>query len=210
MASKKSKPNEDADNSEKNFDAQKEENIEVPTNEILEGANKTYTTENEPKSSPKNKKSAKASKSASKSSAKKSSKNKGTESNRKPNLGKKINEINNVESHPNEQGVEKGSNRMIIELVSALSYILFFLPLIFCRKEPFALYHANQALILTIIMLVLYLAFAFFPTVRVIALPIIVIFHVIGIFFGMYNSAHGRARAFPIVGKLEIIKWNKK
>ena len=69
MASKKSKPNEDADNSEKNFDAQKEENIEVPTDEILEGINKSNTTENEP-----NKKSAKASKSASKSSAKKSSK----------------------------------------------------------------------------------------------------------------------------------------
>ena len=153
-------------------------------------------------------------------SAKKKTKSPKTETERKPHLGKKIYKAHDVDtSHANDNNIkvgdaeansEKGSNRTAIEFVSALAYILFFLPLIFCRKEPFALYHANQALLLTILMLILYLAFAFFPSVRVIALPIVVIFHVLGIFFGVYNSAHGRARALPVIGKLELIKWNKK
>lgn len=100
------------------------------------------------------------------------------------------------------------NSRPVIELVSALSYILFFLPLIFCRKEPFALYHANQALILWLFMAIFYLAFGFIPGINIYALPIIILFHILGIFYGMYNSAHGRARQFWLIGKIKIIKWN--
>ena len=100
------------------------------------------------------------------------------------------------------------NSRPVIELVAALSYILFFLPFIFCRKEPFALYHANQSLVFWILMIALYLIFGFIPSVNVVALPIIVIFHVLGIFYGMYNSAHGRARPFFLIGKITIIKWS--
>lgn len=100
------------------------------------------------------------------------------------------------------------NSKPVIELVACLSYLLFFLPLIFCRKEPFALYHANQSLILWLFASVFYLAFGFIPNVNIIALPIIVIFHIIAIFYGMYNSAHGRARPIPLIGKITIIKWN--
>lgn len=100
------------------------------------------------------------------------------------------------------------NSRPVIELVACLSYILFFLPLIFCKKEPFALFHANQSLILWIFAIVFYLAFAFIPNVNVVALPIIVIFHILGIFYGMYTSAHGKAKTLPLIGKITIIKWN--
>lgn len=100
------------------------------------------------------------------------------------------------------------NSRPVIELVSALSYILFFLPLIFCRREPFVLYHANQSLILWLFMAIFYLAFGFIPGVNIYALPIIILFHILGIFYGMYNSAHGRARPFWLIGKINIIKWN--
>ena len=100
------------------------------------------------------------------------------------------------------------NSKPVIELVSALSYILFFLPFIFCRREPFALYHANQSLILWILMSILYLSVGFIDEIKLIAIPIIIIFHVLGIFYGMYNSAHGRARPFWLIGKLTIIKWH--
>ena len=99
------------------------------------------------------------------------------------------------------------NSKPVIELVACLSYLLFFLPLIFCKKEPFARFHANQSLLLWITMAVLYLAFAFIPNVNIWAIPVIVIFHIIGIFWGMYGSAHGRAKTLPIIGKLTIIKW---
>lgn len=99
------------------------------------------------------------------------------------------------------------NSKPVIELVACLSYLLFFLPLIFCKKEPFARFHANQSLLLWITMAVLYLAFAFIPNVNIWAIPVIVIFHIIGIFWGMYGSAHGRAKTLPLIGKLTIIKW---
>lgn len=99
------------------------------------------------------------------------------------------------------------NSKPVIELVACLSYLLFFLPLIFCKKEPFARFHANQSLLLWITMAVLYLAFAFIPNVNVWAIPVIVIFHIIGVFWGMYGSAHGRAKTLPLIGKFTIIKW---
>ena len=100
------------------------------------------------------------------------------------------------------------NSRPVIELVAALSYIFFFLPFIFCKKEPFALYHANQSLVFWILMVALYLIFGFIPTVNLIALPIIILFNVLGVFYGMYNSATGRARPFFLIGKITLIKWN--
>lgn len=99
------------------------------------------------------------------------------------------------------------NSKPIIELVACLSYLLFFLPLIFCKKEPFARFHANQSLLLWITMAILYLAFVFIPNINVWVVPIIIIFHIIGIFWGMYDSAHGKAKTLPLIGKLTIIKW---
>ncbi len=103
---------------------------------------------------------------------------------------------------------EDVKSKSFIKLISALSYILFFLPLIFCKKEPFALYHANQSLIFWILMVALYLIFGFIPTVNLIALPIIILFNVLGMLYGMYNSATGKAKPFFLIGKITLIKWN--
>lgn len=92
-----------------------------------------------------------------------------------------------------------------IKLVSVLSYLIFFLPLIFCRHEPYAIFHANQSVALWLVMSALYILAALAP-VHVFFLLIIIIMHVLGIFFGMYNASHNRARHFWGAAKFNLFK----
>jgi len=92
-----------------------------------------------------------------------------------------------------------------IKLVSALAYLVFFLPLIFCRHEPYAIFHANQSLALWLVMSAFYVLFALIH-VHVLFMLIIVIFHVLGVFFGMYNATHNRARHFWWSAKFSLFK----
>lgn len=93
--------------------------------------------------------------------------------------------------------------------VSALGYLLIFLPFIFCREEPFARYHLNQALVLWIFAVPLYLIFAFIPNVNIIAIPIICMFHILGIMIGFAYAVRGRAKHLPLIGRITIIKWER-
>ncbi len=92
-----------------------------------------------------------------------------------------------------------------IKFVSMLSYLVFFLPLIFCRHEPYAIFHANQSLVLWLVMSLLYII-AVLASWSVFVLLVIIIFHTMGIFFGMYNALHNRARHFWGAGKFNLFK----
>ena len=90
--------------------------------------------------------------------------------------------------------------------VSALGYIIFFLPFIFCKEEPFARFHHNQALGLWIICCVLYLAFVFIPNVNVVAIPIILMIHLLGMSLGVAGSLRGKANKILFLSSIPIIK----
>ena len=98
-------------------------------------------------------------------------------------------------------------SRNTILAVSALAYLIFFLPFIFCREEPFAKYHLNQALVLWIFAIALYLIFAFIPNVNIIVIPIICMFHILGIIIGISYAVRGKAKHLPLIGRITIIKW---
>ena len=100
-------------------------------------------------------------------------------------------------------------SRSAILTVSAFSYILFFLPFIFCRNEPFAKYHLNQALVLWIFVIPLYLIFAFIPDINIYVLPVISLFHIFAIMVGISNVIRSKARPLPIIGRIIIIKWEQ-
>lgn len=103
----------------------------------------------------------------------------------------------------------KTYSRGFIVTISALGYILFFLPLIFCRKEPYARFHLNQSIVLLIFVGILYLSFAFIPNVNRIAIPLVILIHLLAILIGMSNASKGRAKIYPVIGRIKIIKWNK-
>ena len=92
-----------------------------------------------------------------------------------------------------------------IKLVSVLSYLVFFLPLIFCRHEPYAIFHANQSVVLWLVVSLLYIIVACF-SLHIMFLLVVIICHVLGIVFGMYNAASNRARHFWGMAKFNLFK----
>lgn len=100
-----------------------------------------------------------------------------------------------------------------VELVAALSYILFFLPFIWFKDEKFAKYHSNQGLLLLLFAIVTYgvstaLYFIWLP-LGMIFLPLTFIFNIIFLNIGIYNACYGRADPLPFIGRFKIIDWEK-
>ncbi len=92
------------------------------------------------------------------------------------------------------------------KVVSALAYIIFFLPLIVCPDSPFGKFHANQGLVLLIVGVVGGIVLGLIP----------ILGWIIGIFFsiaiavlailGLVNTLNGKAKELPVIGKFTIIK----
>lgn len=103
----------------------------------------------------------------------------------------------------------KQLSRSTIQFVSAMNYLVFFVGFCACRHEPFARYHHNQALWLWIIATVLYLGFGFIPNVNIVALPFVIMLHVMGVITGVSTALRGRIFTIPLLGKIKIIDWEK-
>ena len=103
---------------------------------------------------------------------------------------------------------EKDQN---IKTIAALAYIIFFLPLLTNRDSKFAMYHANQGLLVLLTSVVLNVAFS--------VLSIALIFS--GLFFlfwvpgavtvvlailGILNAPNGEMKPLPVIGNITLIK----
>lgn len=103
----------------------------------------------------------------------------------------------------------KQVSRSTILFVASMNYILFFMGFCACQHEPFARFHQNQALWMWIIMAILYLSFAFIPGVNRVAIPFVIMLHILWMFAGIGTALRGRAYPVPIFGKIKIIDWEK-
>lgn len=119
------------------------------------------------------------------------------------------NSIGTKESAVTQNDGTKQKSRAVIQFVAAMNYLIFFFGFCVCRHEPFARFHHNQALWMWIIVSILYLAFAFIPTVNKIAIPFVIMLHIIWMFAGVGTALKGRAYHIPLVGKIKIIDWEK-
>lgn len=92
------------------------------------------------------------------------------------------------------------------KVISALAYIIFFLPLIACPDSSYGKFHANQALLLLIAGIAGNIIFSIIPFVGGILLPIysLVVF-ILGV-LGLVNAVNGKAQPLPIIGQYTIIK----
>ncbi len=90
--------------------------------------------------------------------------------------------------------------------VSALAYLIFFLPLIVCPDSKFGRFHANQGLLLTIVAIAGSFILGLIPIlgwILLIFFPFVIIAFMI---IGFVNAIKGLTKQLPIFGKLEIIK----
>jgi uncharacterized membrane protein len=101
---------------------------------------------------------------------------------------------------PNPADVEKN------KVFAVLAYlgILFIVPLLAAKESPFAMYHANQGL-------VLFLGWVALGIVSMIPLVGLIAFvgYVAGLVFmilGIINAANGQMKPLPLIGGISILK----
>ena len=93
------------------------------------------------------------------------------------------------------------------KMMALLSYIIFFIPLLAAKGSKYAMFHANQGLILFLAGIAVSIAGSIIPILGwFLILPVgCIIVAVLGI-MGIINAWKGVAKDLPIIGKMRIIK----
>ena len=122
----------------------------------------------------------------------------------------KVNNTEDVTEKMDSKDVEEN------KVMGVLAYIgiLVLIPLLAAPKSKFARYHSNQGLILLIIEVLcsaIFTPLGFIPYVGI-------VFSIIGglvglvclvlLILGIVNAAQGKAKALPLIGKFNILKWD--
>jgi uncharacterized membrane protein len=110
--------------------------------------------------------------------------------------------------------VQKKTSENIDELkaISALSYlgILFFIPMVTNPKSEFAMYHANQGLLLLIAVMAINTVGSIIPFIGwFLILPLGNIFVFVLFVMGVINALGGAMKPLPLIGGFELIKVQK-
>lgn len=92
------------------------------------------------------------------------------------------------------------------KVVSALAYILFFLPFVVCPDSAFGKFHANQGLLLLIVGVVGSVVLGIIPIIGWMILPIFSLIILIMGILGLVGALNGKAKELPVIGKYKMIK----
>jgi uncharacterized membrane protein len=88
-----------------------------------------------------------------------------------------------------------------------LAYILFFIPLLLARDSRFAMYHANQGLLLFLTAMLINVVGCIIPVIGwFLIIPLGNLFVLALVIIGIVNAANMRTTPLPIIGKYQIIK----
>ena len=104
--------------------------------------------------------------------------------------------------YPHEDPNDVQSNKVM----AILAYILFFVPLLAARNSPFAMYHANQGLVLFIIVVAAQVVLTVIPFIGFILYPIVFLATLGFMIVGIINAANGQRKPLPFIGNIQLIK----
>lgn len=103
---------------------------------------------------------------------------------------------------PDPQDVEKN------KAMAILAYIVFFVPLIAARESRFAMFHANQGLVLFLTAVAGYIVCMIlsFLLIGLILMPLWMIAMLVLVVIGIINASKGEMKPLPMIGGFTIIK----
>jgi uncharacterized membrane protein len=104
------------------------------------------------------------------------------------------------ESKPASSDVEKNKTMAI------LAYFLFFLPLLTAKDSKFAMFHANQSLILVIISIAANVLAAVIPVVGAAITAIVGLGVFVLWIMGIISAANGETKPLPVIGEFKLLK----
>lgn len=99
-----------------------------------------------------------------------------------------------------------------VKAVSAIAYlgILFFVPMLTNPKSEFAMFHANQGLLLLIAGIIVSVAGSVIPILGwFIVLPLGSIFILVLFIMGLINALNGKMKRLPLIGGFDILRVEK-
>jgi uncharacterized membrane protein len=89
--------------------------------------------------------------------------------------------------------------------IAAITYILFFLPYLVAPQSKFAMYHANQSLILLIVSVVGGTVLGIIPLLGWALLPLFWIATFVLWLIGIINALNGKMKPLPLIGNYTIL-----
>ncbi|HEY8911255.1 MAG TPA: hypothetical protein VIM51_13400 [Desulfosporosinus sp.] len=93
------------------------------------------------------------------------------------------------------------------KVMAILAYILFFIPLLAAKESKFAMYHANQGLILFLAALIINVVGTIIPIIGwLIVIPLGNLAVVIWAILGIIKAAGGKIAPLPLIGKYNLLK----
>jgi len=90
--------------------------------------------------------------------------------------------------------------------IAAVAYILFFVPLLAAKDSRFALYHANQGLLLLILAMAINVIGGIIPLIGwLLILPLGNLLVFVLFVLGLARALQGQAKPLPLIGGIQII-----
>ena len=91
--------------------------------------------------------------------------------------------------------------------MAILAYIIFFIPLLAAKESKFAMYHANQGLILFLAAVIINVVGSIIPFIGwMIVIPLGNLAVLIGAILGIIKAAGGKVEPLPLIGKYNLLK----
>lgn len=91
--------------------------------------------------------------------------------------------------------------------MAILAYIFFLIPLLAAKDSKFAMYHANQGLLIFLAALVINIVGFIVPFIGWFVILPVGIIAVIGyMILGIINAANGAFKPLPLIGGIELLK----
>ncbi|MFS0726808.1 hypothetical protein [Paenibacillus sp. 1P07SE] len=91
--------------------------------------------------------------------------------------------------------------------VAALGYIIFLIPILAARDSRYAMYHANQGLVLLLAAVAINIIGTVIPIVGwLLIAPLGMIGILILAILGILNAVNGQSRPLPLIGGIKLLK----
>lgn len=92
------------------------------------------------------------------------------------------------------------------KILSALAYLLFFIPLLAAPESKYGKFHANQGLLNLILAIVGGIVLSVIPIIGWMLMPLFNLGILAIDLWGAYNAYSGKAIEMPVYGNIEILK----
>ncbi len=95
------------------------------------------------------------------------------------------------------------------KIIAGLSYIIFFLSFMNGNNKGFNRFHANQGLLLLMLIVianVVNITLSYFPVLYWVSITLFMVAILYFFIIGVKSAAAGEMKEFPIIGKIKFIK----